>query len=79
MGQVADTIAQRQGRPMPDKQLWFNKQTTCINGPYDPIVRGVTEKLDYEVELGVVIGRAAKASKGREGRRRSVFGPVRQM
>ena len=53
--------ARQLGIAVPDKQLWFNKQTTCINGPYDPIVRGVTEKLDYEVELGVVIGRAAKA------------------
>ncbi len=42
-------------------QIWFNKQTTCLAGPYDPIEPGVTEKLDYEVELGVVIGRAAKA------------------
>lgn len=41
-------------------QVWFNKQTTCISGPFDPIEPGVTEKLDYEVELGVVIGAAAK-------------------
>ena len=41
-------------------QVWFNKQTTCLSGPYDPIEPGVTEKLDYEVELGVVIGAAAK-------------------
>ena len=41
-------------------QTWFNKQTTCISGPYDDIEPGVTEKLDYEVELGAVIGRAAK-------------------
>ncbi len=47
----------------PQHQYWFNKQTTCINGPYDPIVRGVTGKLDYEVELGVVIGRKAKGVK----------------
>jgi 2-keto-4-pentenoate hydratase/2-oxohepta-3-ene-1,7-dioic acid hydratase in catechol pathway len=44
----------------PQHQYWFNKQTTCINGPHDPIELGVTEMLDYEVELGVVIGRAAK-------------------
>jgi 2-keto-4-pentenoate hydratase/2-oxohepta-3-ene-1,7-dioic acid hydratase in catechol pathway len=44
----------------PQYQYWFNKQTTCINGPHDPIELGVTEMLDYEVELGVVIGRAAK-------------------
>ena len=41
-------------------QTWFNKQTTCISGPYDAIDPGVTEKLDYEVELAAVIGRAAK-------------------
>jgi 2-keto-4-pentenoate hydratase/2-oxohepta-3-ene-1,7-dioic acid hydratase in catechol pathway len=41
-------------------QVWFNKQTTCLSGPYDDIDPGVTEKLDYEVELGVVIGKPAK-------------------
>jgi len=42
-------------------QSWFNKQTTCISGPFDDIDPGVTEKLDYEVELGVVIGKRAKS------------------
>jgi 2-keto-4-pentenoate hydratase/2-oxohepta-3-ene-1,7-dioic acid hydratase in catechol pathway len=41
-------------------QTWFNKQTTCVAGPYDEIVPGVTEQLDYEVELGAVIGKNAK-------------------
>lgn len=41
-------------------QVWFNKQTTCVSGPYDVIEPGVTEKLDYEVELGLVIGKIAK-------------------
>lgn len=41
-------------------QTWFNKQTSCISGPYDDIDPGVTEKLDYEVELGAVIGKPAK-------------------
>ena len=48
------------GVAAPTKQLWFNKQTTCVAGPYDAIDPGVTEKLDYEVELGAVIGRKAK-------------------
>ncbi|MEI6722059.1 MAG: fumarylacetoacetate hydrolase family protein, partial [Betaproteobacteria bacterium] len=52
--------AERLGVPAPKQQLWFNKQTSCISGPYDDIDPGVTEKLDYEVELGVVIGAAAK-------------------
>jgi 2-keto-4-pentenoate hydratase/2-oxohepta-3-ene-1,7-dioic acid hydratase in catechol pathway len=46
----------------PPHQYWFNKQTTCINGPYDAIDPGVTAMLDYEVELGVVIGRTAKGA-----------------
>ncbi len=44
-------------------QTWFNKQTTCLTGPYDEIDPGVTEKLDYECELGLVIGTAAKHVK----------------
>jgi 2-keto-4-pentenoate hydratase/2-oxohepta-3-ene-1,7-dioic acid hydratase in catechol pathway len=47
-------------------QIWFNKQTTCLSGPYDPISPGVTEKLDYEVELGLVIGRRAKSVSASE-------------
>ena len=50
----------RIGVPAPKQQLWFNKQTTCLAGPYDAIDPGVTQKLDYEVELGVVIGAPAK-------------------
>jgi 2-keto-4-pentenoate hydratase/2-oxohepta-3-ene-1,7-dioic acid hydratase in catechol pathway len=52
--------AARIGVAAPRQQLWFNKQTSCISGPYDDIDPGVTERLDYEVELGVVIGPAAK-------------------
>ncbi len=53
--------AKRLGVDTPKHQVWFNKQTTCICGLYDAIRPDVTEKLDYEVELGVVIGRRAKA------------------
>ena len=52
--------ADRLGVARANHQLWFNKQTSCISGPFDDIDPGVTEKLDYEVELGFVIGRAAK-------------------
>ena len=54
-------------------QIWFNKQTTCLSGPYDDIDPGVTEKLDYEVELGVVIGRGAKHASTADAPRH-VFG-----
>lgn len=53
----------RIGAGRPTNQLWFNKQTTCINDPYGTIDPGVTEKLDYEVELGLVIGKCAKNVK----------------
>jgi 2-keto-4-pentenoate hydratase/2-oxohepta-3-ene-1,7-dioic acid hydratase in catechol pathway len=52
--------AARLGVATPTRQLWFNKQTSCLSGPFDDIDPGVSEKLDYEVELAVVIGRAAK-------------------
>jgi 2-keto-4-pentenoate hydratase/2-oxohepta-3-ene-1,7-dioic acid hydratase in catechol pathway len=44
----------------PPHQYWFNKQTTAVSGPFDPIDPGVSEMVDYEVELGVVIGAMAK-------------------
>ena len=41
--------------------LFFNKQSICVTGPYDPIhLPRVSEKLDYEGELGFVIGRRCR-------------------
>tara|TARA_R110002051_G_scaffold322221_1_gene412145 strand:+ start:3921 stop:4442 length:522 start_codon:yes stop_codon:yes gene_type:complete len=53
--------AEALGAKRPERQFWFNKQTSCISGPYDDIDPGVTCMLDYEVELGVVIGPSAKS------------------
>jgi len=56
----ADHIAET-GRERPEFPAFFNKQSTCVNGPYDPIQRPrVSEKLDYEGELGFVIGRRCR-------------------
>jgi 2-keto-4-pentenoate hydratase/2-oxohepta-3-ene-1,7-dioic acid hydratase in catechol pathway len=44
----------------PKFQVWFNKATSSLSGPYDDIDPGVTQQLDYEVELGVAIGRTAR-------------------
>lgn len=53
--------ARQAGIPLPASQLWFNKQVSCITGPYDPIeLPKVSDELDYEVELGVVIGRRCR-------------------
>jgi 2-keto-4-pentenoate hydratase/2-oxohepta-3-ene-1,7-dioic acid hydratase in catechol pathway len=49
------------GLPLPKEPLLFIKANSAISGPADAIVRprgGV--KLDYEVELGAVIGRDAR-------------------
>lgn len=53
--------ARRLGVAIPERQFWFNKQTSCLAGPFDAIEPGVTEALDYEVELVAVIGRPAKS------------------
>jgi 2-keto-4-pentenoate hydratase/2-oxohepta-3-ene-1,7-dioic acid hydratase in catechol pathway len=43
--------------PRPEHQLWFNKQSTCVIGPGDPIEVPLASSLvDYEGELAFVIG-----------------------
>ena len=49
------------GIPTPTSQLWFNKQVSCITGPTDDIVKpAISDELDYEIELGVVIGQKCR-------------------
>jgi 2-keto-4-pentenoate hydratase/2-oxohepta-3-ene-1,7-dioic acid hydratase in catechol pathway len=51
----------RAGVETPPYQLWFNKQVSCITGPFDDVVKpNVSDKLDYEAELAVVIGRMCR-------------------
>jgi len=46
------------GLERPEYPTFFNKQSTCVIGPGEAIQRPhVSDKLDYEGELGVVIGR----------------------
>jgi 2-keto-4-pentenoate hydratase/2-oxohepta-3-ene-1,7-dioic acid hydratase in catechol pathway len=53
--------AAKAGVAVPKNQLWFNKQVSCITGPFDPIYKPrVSEKMDYEAEMGVVIGRRCR-------------------
>ena len=46
------------GAQPPKEPIIFNKATSALSGPFDPVIipRG-SEKADWEVELGVVIGR----------------------
>ena len=49
------------GLPVPKEPVIFNKMTTCICGPNDDTKQPKeSTKLDYEVELGIVIGRRAR-------------------
>lgn len=52
--------AEEQGSDPPERPLLFGKATSCVTNPGDPIVypAGI-EQVDYEVELGVIIGAAA--------------------
>lgn len=52
------------GQPikMPERPVFFTKATTAINGPYAdiPFNPAVSEKIDWEAELAVVVGRRGK-------------------
>jgi len=65
----ADHVAESE-TPKPDHQLWFNKQSTCVVGPGEPIhIPKASSVVDYEGEMAFVIGRrcrhvpAARASE----------------
>ena len=49
------------GAKVPSEPIVFTKATSCINGPNDDIeLAPNSKKLDWEVELGIVIGRNTK-------------------
>ena len=52
--------AEETGMEAPAEPVLFSKATTCLSGPYDDVVipRG-SEKADWEVELGFVVGTPA--------------------
>jgi 2-keto-4-pentenoate hydratase/2-oxohepta-3-ene-1,7-dioic acid hydratase in catechol pathway len=53
--------AEEAGLPLPAEPLIFMKATSCIGGPDDDIVQPLgSTKLDWEVELGIVIGAPAQ-------------------
>jgi 2,4-didehydro-3-deoxy-L-rhamnonate hydrolase len=53
--------AKEAGLPIPSEPIVFMKATTCISGPSDDVIQPRNStKLDWEVELGVVIGTTAK-------------------
>jgi 2-keto-4-pentenoate hydratase/2-oxohepta-3-ene-1,7-dioic acid hydratase in catechol pathway len=53
-------IAER-GQERPESQIWFSKQPTCVIGPGESIeVPLVSSTVDYEGELGMVVGRRSR-------------------
>ena len=53
--------AKESNLPVPTEPITFMKATSSINGPNDniEIIKG-SKKLDWEVELGIIIGKEAK-------------------
>src|SRR5437899_4886933 len=72
----AEESARASGKAV-DPPTVFTKAVTTVAGPYDDVVidGDVTAQVDWEVELGVVIGRAGK-NIGRERALDHVFGFV---
>ena len=59
--------AEETGNPIPTEPIVFMKATSCINGPNDDIeIKPDSKKLDWEVELGIIIGKECKDIKESE-------------
>ena len=59
---------------LPTEPIVFNKSSGCIKGPNDQITKPKSaNKMDYEVEVGMIIGREAKYIK-EENAQDYVFG-----
>lgn len=53
--------AEETGAKVPSEPIVFMKASSCVNGPNDDIeITSYSKKLDWEVELGIVIGKEAK-------------------
>lgn len=57
--------AKEAGLPVPSEPILFNKAPNCLSGPNDPVIMPRDgSKLDWEVELAIVIGdRASHVSE----------------
>jgi 2-keto-4-pentenoate hydratase/2-oxohepta-3-ene-1,7-dioic acid hydratase in catechol pathway len=60
---------------LPEHPVFFSKAASAVNGPYDPIPvdARVSEQMDWEAELGVVVGKGGKNLSEAEAMRH-VFG-----
>jgi 2,4-didehydro-3-deoxy-L-rhamnonate hydrolase len=59
--------AAESGMQVPPEPVVFTKQVSCLSGPNDTVMLPpLSKKGDWEVELGVIIGRKAKNIKERD-------------
>jgi 2,4-didehydro-3-deoxy-L-rhamnonate hydrolase len=63
------------GQAAPDEPILFTKPTSTLVGPYDDVVvPRLSVKTDWEVELGVVIGRRCRYLESAEASRDAIAG-----
>ena len=61
--------AEEQDEEIPERPLLFGKAPTAVTNPGDPIVKPAgIEELDYEVELGIVVGHGGRHIDADEAR-----------
>lgn len=67
--------AKESNMAIPEEPIVFQKGSNTVVGPYDPIIipRG-SEKTDWEVELGVVIGKDARYLQTKEEAKDYILG-----
>ncbi|XP_055598199.1 fumarylacetoacetate hydrolase domain-containing protein 2-like [Uranotaenia lowii] len=52
---------EEQNKPIPKEPMFFSKYASTIVGPFDGVIaHRITDQIDWEVELAVVIGREAR-------------------
>ena len=59
---LESTLARSDKGEVPEDPIFFTKATTTVNGPFDdvPMDPAISDEMDWEGELGVIIGRAGK-------------------
>ncbi|CAJ1965602.1 unnamed protein product [Cylindrotheca closterium] len=69
-------VCKELNKPIPTEPMVFSKFGSCIVGTGDPIptCQSITQKLDYEAELGVVIGKVVPRNASLEVARQCIGG-----
>jgi len=63
------------GRKIPSEPIVFSKAPTSITGPYDPIILPrISNQVDYEAELAIVIGAKCKNIKSENEAEKYILG-----